>query len=94
MLLCFGLLLACKSEKARGIRNIDLVFRWNWKEDLEPGMRTNAKARYLGDTEFVSSEKLDAGKNAAAGPSSLDLDPNAACRRGVRRGSDPIHNRC
>ncbi|KAG6481961.1 hypothetical protein ZIOFF_058585 [Zingiber officinale] len=78
VLLCFGLLLACKSEKVRG-----------WKE--EPEMKTNTKARYLRGTE-VSSEKLDAGKNAAAGPS--PLDPNAACKRRVRRGSDPIHNRC
>ncbi|KAK1313272.1 hypothetical protein QJS10_CPA06g00513 [Acorus calamus] len=46
-------------------------------------------ARVLRD--FVT-EELNTMKNLAPAP--LPFDPNQSSKRRVRRGSDPIHNRC
>ncbi|CAN6269923.1 unnamed protein product [Urochloa humidicola] len=44
-----------------------------------------------------ASASLDASKEAAAGggsPPSTVFDPDRMSKRRVRRGSDPIHNKC
>ncbi|CAL9135380.1 unnamed protein product [Musa textilis] len=51
--------------------------------------RTVKKERSLTHTGVVS---LDASKKSAAEPS--PVDPYKMSKRRVRRGSDPIHNRC
>ncbi|CAL9086522.1 unnamed protein product [Musa acuminata var. zebrina] len=71
-------LFSCKPEEVYGIR-------WNEEEHA----RTVKKERSLTHTGVVS---LDASKKSAAEPS--PADPNKMSKRRVRRGSDPIHNRC
>ncbi|RLM73150.1 hypothetical protein C2845_PM15G10690 [Panicum miliaceum] len=54
--------------------------------------RTAAAAAATGDRA-----RLDASREAAAGggsPASTVFDPDRMSKRRVRRGSDPIHNKC
>ncbi|RWW05911.1 hypothetical protein GW17_00030787, partial [Ensete ventricosum] len=79
LLVCIGLF-SCNPEKVYGIR-------WN-EEDNATAVKKERNS--LTHTGGVVS--LDATKKAAAEPS--PVDPNKMSKRRVRRGSDPIHNRC
>lgn len=68
-------------EKVYGLRNIDLVLRRNAAE-IKPS--TSKEANVVG---FDVKKELE-----APSPSTFDL--NRTSKRRVRRGSDPIHNRC
>ncbi|XP_020255052.1 uncharacterized protein LOC109832008 [Asparagus officinalis] len=72
--------IALAPYKALGLRNLDLALRRGAAE--EP--RDAKEADVVG---------FDAKKGSEApSPSSFDL--NGTSKRRVRRGSDPIHNRC
>ncbi|KAF8399478.1 hypothetical protein HHK36_015344 [Tetracentron sinense] len=83
LLICFGFL-AVQPEKVSGLRSIDLVLRWDKEHGLVP-----KHARIL---KAVAMEELNTEKKSA--PSPPTFDPNRSSKRRVRRGSDPIHNRC
>lgn len=80
LLLCIGLL----TFQVYGLKKKDLVLRRK-EEDGLPLKRS----RTLTGSDVVN---LDAKRKPATGSSSVD--PNGVCKRRVRRGSDPIHNRC
>ncbi|KAF6171848.1 hypothetical protein GIB67_007369 [Kingdonia uniflora] len=86
LLVCMGFLVL-QPEKVSGLRSIDFVLRWG-KEDY--GL-VQKKARVLTD---VVSEDLNTRIQWAPSPSPSTFDPNQSNKRRVRRGSDPIHNRC
>lgn len=77
-LLCV-VLLASEGEKVCGLRSVDHVLRYG-----EEGGLAEKNRRILAN--------VDAGKKSAAKSSSFDS--NSTSKRRVRRGSDPIHNRC
>jgi len=72
--------IALAPEKAYGIRTIDLVLRRNAAEK-HPNTKANDVMGFDVKKEFK-----------APSPSSFDLSRTS--KRRVRRGSDPIHNRC
>ncbi|WOL20287.1 hypothetical protein Cni_G29091 [Canna indica] len=71
----------CETDKVCSLRRIDLV-RGSNKEHKTVGK--NARN--------VDVVNLDSNKKPAAGTSTFDS--NRTSKRRVRRGSDPIHNRC
>ncbi|OMP04794.1 hypothetical protein COLO4_09292 [Corchorus olitorius] len=88
----FLLLLACISllvlqpEMVSGLRSIDLALRWD--KGLLPFVRNS---RFLKADAAVDS--LQTRPSLAPSPSMM-FDPNQSDKRRVRKGSDPIHNRC
>jgi len=72
--------IALAPEKAYGLRNIDLVLRRNAAE----------KPTHMKANDVVG---LDVKKESEA-PSPSTFDLSRTSKRRVRRGSDPIHNRC
>ncbi|CAL9765287.1 unnamed protein product [Musa acuminata subsp. burmannicoides] len=84
VLLCVVLLSSWKPEQVCGLRNVGLVLRRN-----EEQTAVAKSQRFLASVDAVD---IDASKKPAAGPS--PVDPYSASKRRVRRGSDPIHNRC
>ncbi|XXG87646.1 hypothetical protein AAC387_Pa11g2281 [Persea americana] len=83
LLVCIGFL-AFQPEKVCGLRNMDLVLRWN--EEHGPASH---KSRLL---KAVDVQDANTMKQLAPAPSTFD--PNQSSKRRVRRGSDPIHNKC
>ncbi|CAN6239721.1 unnamed protein product [Urochloa humidicola] len=68
---------------------------------LPPEQRPTRMAATEGSSRTAAtggaSASLDASKEAAAGggsPPSTVFDPDRMSKRRVRRGSDPIHNKC
>ncbi|KAJ7956399.1 CLAVATA3/ESR (CLE)-related protein 45 [Quillaja saponaria] len=84
VLVCIGFL-ACQPNKVSGLRSIDLALRWNNRQ--LPFVRS---FRIL---KAASMEDLQSKLNLAPAPS-MTFDPNQSNKRTVRKGSDPIHNRC
>lgn len=84
LLVCIGFL-SIQQEKVSGLRSIDLALRWG-KEQLV--LQRNSRI-----LKGVAVMDLHTQLNIAPAPS-LEFDPNQSNKRRVRRGSDPIHNRC
>lgn len=84
LLACIGFLVL-QPDRASGLRKIDLVLRWD--KELLPFVRHSRilKAAALKDLQTIPS--------LAPAPSTM-FDPNQSDKRQVRKGSDPIHNRC
>lgn len=74
-------LLSIKLESVSGLRTIDLSLRRDGRERL-----------ILTSTRFAR-KSLDEPTNLAPSPATA-LDPDESQKRRVRRGSDPIHNKC
>ncbi|KAG1366445.1 putative ATP-dependent 6-phosphofructokinase 5, chloroplastic [Cocos nucifera] len=74
-----------QTSKRRVRRGSDPIHN-RWSE--EHGI-AGKKSRILANIDVVS---LDAKKKSATSP--FSFDPNQTSKRRVRRGSDPIHNRC
>ncbi|CAL5362217.1 hypothetical protein ACSBR2_041935 [Camellia fascicularis] len=83
-LVCIGFL-SIQPERVSGLRSIDLALRWD--KGLPLFLRS---ARVLKD---VGVEVMQIPPSLAPAPSKV-FDPNQSSKRRVRRGSDPIHNRC
>lgn len=77
--LVFVGVLASQPFNVSGLRSKDLALRWN-----------QGQFRIL---KGVVMEDLKSKMEMAPSPS-LDFDPNQQNKRTVRKGSDPIHNRC
>ncbi|KAK2655505.1 hypothetical protein Ddye_008557 [Dipteronia dyeriana] len=84
LLICVGFLVL-QMDKVSGLRSIDLVLRWD--KELLPFVPTS---RIL---KAVALKDLQTNPGFAPAPS-MAFDPNQLNKRRVRRGSDPIHNRC
>lgn len=85
LVLCIGFL-CIETQKVSGIRSLDLALRWR-KGDYLLFLRSS---RVL---EAVATEDLQVNMNLAPAPATM-FDPNQSNKRRIRRGSDPIHNRC
>lgn len=83
VLICIGCL-AFQPGKVCGLRNMDLVLRWN-----EGHGQAAENWRLL---KAVDAKDVNIVEQLAPAPSALD--PNQSNKRRVRRGSDPIHNKC
>ncbi|KAI9174397.1 hypothetical protein LWI28_016684 [Acer negundo] len=84
LLICVGFF-ALQIDKVSGLRSIDLVLRWD--KELLPFVPTSRTLK------AVVLKDLQTNPGFAPAPS-MALDPNQSNKRRVRRGSDPIHNRC
>ncbi|KAG2675599.1 hypothetical protein I3843_12G013100 [Carya illinoinensis] len=83
-LVCIGVL-ALQPEETAGLRSIDLALKWD-----------RAKLpflKHLRDLQVVAVEDMHTELALAPAPSVM-FDPNQSNKRTVRKGSDPIHNRC
>ncbi|URE09939.1 hypothetical protein MUK42_04685 [Musa troglodytarum] len=74
-----------------------VVLLSSWKPEPVCGLRNNEEQTAVAKSERLlasvdAAVDIDASKKPAAGPS--PFDPYSASKRRVRRGSDPIHNRC
>lgn len=85
LVLCIGFLALLQPVKVSGFGSKNLALRWS-KGNL-PFVRD------LHIFKDVALEDLERKLNLAPAPS-LTFDPNQSNKRSVRRGSDPIHNRC
>lgn len=85
LLACIGFL-ALQPDIVSGLRSIDFVLRQ--ENMLLPFVRNS---RIL---EAVALKDLQKNPSLAPAPSTTMLDPNKSSKRQVRKGSDPIHNRC
>lgn len=66
------------------------------RKDLAPKWRSQLHLPFLRDLHIfkdVALEDLQRKLSLAPAPS-VTFDPNQSDKRGVKRGSDPIHNRC
>ncbi|WOL15505.1 hypothetical protein Cni_G24286 [Canna indica] len=81
IIVCFGLL-ACKPDKVHSLR---------WNQELSTSAK---KERILTAAAAAGVVNLEAREKLAAHEPPLPFDPNSMSKRKVRRGSDPIHNRC
>ncbi|RWW78759.1 hypothetical protein BHE74_00013004 [Ensete ventricosum] len=84
-MLLYVVLLSWKLQQVCGLRNVDLVLERN-----EEQTAVAKSERFLAGVDAVD---IDASKKPEAEPSS-PFDPFGASKHRVRRGSDPIHNRC
>lgn len=84
VLVCVGIL-ASQPYNVFGLRSQDLALRW--EEGQLPFVRS---FRVL---KVVAMEDLKSKMESAPAPS-MTFDPNRSNKRTVRKGSDPIHNRC
>jgi hypothetical protein len=84
LLACIGLL-ALQPEEVSGLRSIDLALKW--------GKGQSPFLKHLRVLEVVAEEDVHMKLNLAPAPSIM-FDPNQSNKRSVRKGSDPIHNRC
>ncbi|EXB44690.1 hypothetical protein L484_015947 [Morus notabilis] len=85
LLLFCVVVFALRPQNVSALRSKDLALRWD-----------KAKLPFLGDVHFFKSvalEDLERKLDLAPAPS-MTFDPNQSNKRRVRRGSDPIHNRC
>ncbi|KAI4343877.1 hypothetical protein L6164_011175 [Bauhinia variegata] len=84
LVICIGIL-ASQPYKVTGLRSKDLAVRWD-------------KGQFPFVTSFhiqkaTTKEDLQSKLVLAPAPS-MTFDPNQSNKRTVRKGSDPIHNRC
>ncbi|KAK9278045.1 hypothetical protein L1049_027602 [Liquidambar formosana] len=84
LLVCI-VFLAVQPEKVDGLKSIDLALKWDKGQLL-----FLRNSRIL---NAVAVEDLPTKPSLAPAPSMM-FDPNQSDKRRVRRGSDPIHNRC
>ena len=84
LLVCIGLL-ALQPEKVSGLRSIDLALKWDKVQ--------SPFLKHLRVLKVVAVDDFHAKLNLAPAPSVM-VDPNQSNKRRVRKGSDPIHNRC
>ncbi|EEF47865.1 conserved hypothetical protein [Ricinus communis] len=84
LLLCIGYL-SFQPEKVSSLTSIDLALRL--KQELLPVAQNS---RML---TTVALDDLQTFTSSAPAPSMV-FDPNQSNKRTVRKGSDPIHNRC
>ncbi|XVF11922.1 hypothetical protein REPUB_Repub08aG0069800 [Reevesia pubescens] len=84
LLACIGLLVL-QPEMVSGSRGIDLALKWD--KGLLPFVQNS---RIL---KGVAVDSLQTRQNLAPAPSMV-FDPNQSNKRRVKKGSDPIHNRC
>ncbi|GMP58291.1 hypothetical protein CsSME_00022007 [Camellia sinensis var. sinensis] len=84
LLICIGFF-AVQSAKGSRLRSIDLFLRWS-KEDDVSVLKYHHRTLKAVEIQAVNTEKKQA-------PVSKKFDPNQSSKRGVRKGSDPIHNR-
>lgn len=84
LLICIGLLVV-QPNQVSGLKSSGLV-RGRGKED-HGIVSLNQKM-----LKEVSKVKLDAGVRTATATGKMD--PNQSSKRRVRKGSDPIHNKC
>ncbi|KAK7292207.1 hypothetical protein RIF29_07983 [Crotalaria pallida] len=85
VLVCVVGFLASQPFKVSALRSKDLALRWD--EGQLPFVRS---FRIL---KAVTTEDLQSKLELAPAPS-ITFDPNQSNKRTVRKGSDPIHNRC
>ena len=85
ILLCIGFFLALHPQNISAFTSKDLALRWD-----------KGKLRFLGDLHIFKAMALeDLQRNLALAPApAVMFDPNQSNKRRVRRGADPIHNRC
>lgn len=81
-LLCIGFLMVVQPQKVSGLNSIDLALKGHFLH-----LR---RSRFL---TWVRVDDLVNPPSQAPGPSVV-LNPDQSSKRRVRRGSDPIHNRC
>ncbi|QCE13933.1 CLAVATA3/ESR (CLE)-related protein 45 [Vigna unguiculata] len=84
VLICVGIL-ASQPGMVSGLRSKDLALRWD--------QRQSPLAQIARALKAVAMEDLQSQLDLAPAPS-LTFDPNQSNKRTVRKGSDPIHNRC
>lgn len=85
LLLCIWFL-ALQPEGTNGLTNIDLALRWD-----------KAHIPIFSSFKFVKDASVEddwGGMLAFAPAPSTGLDPTQLNKRRIRRGSDPIHNKC
>ncbi|GMN41852.1 hypothetical protein TIFTF001_011080 [Ficus carica] len=85
LLICIGLL-SVQPDKVSGLRSIDTALREH-KQDNHILLQIR---RFL---KVVNMEGMSTEKRTSASRNDK-VDPNQSSKRQVRRGSDPIHNRC
>ena len=86
LLACIGLLVL-QPEMVSGLRGIDLALKWD--KGLLPFVKNS---RIL---KAVAVDYWQTRQNLAPAPAPLMMfDLNQSNKRGVKKGSDPIHNRC
>ncbi|KAK9119269.1 hypothetical protein Scep_017362 [Stephania cephalantha] len=92
LLVCLGLLLLLQPEQVSGLRSIDMVLRTGREER---GRQMIEEVPHMRILMAVSEQvaKLNTKDALAPGPSGA-FDSYQLSKRRVRRGSDPIHNRC
>ncbi|MCD7452365.1 hypothetical protein HAX54_016293 [Datura stramonium] len=84
LILCIGFL-SIQPEKVSALRSIDLALRWG-----------EGNLSFLRSSRILKAnvvQDLHTQLNIAPAPS-MSFDPNQSNKRRVRRGSDPIHNKC
>ena len=84
LLVCIGFL-SLQPQNVSGLRSIDFVLRWD--KEVLPAVRNTRILKAVPLKDFQMNPSL------APAPS-LMFDPNQSNKRKVRKGSDPIHNRC
>lgn len=84
LLVCIGFL-ALQPGKVSGLRSMDLALRW------DKGHFSFLNSLHV--VKAVSVEDLQAKLSLAPAPA-MTFDPSQSNKRKVRKGSDPIHNRC
>ncbi|KAI4335994.1 hypothetical protein L6164_014576 [Bauhinia variegata] len=84
LIICIGIL-ASQPYKVSGLRSKDLALRW--EKGQFPFVRS------LRILKAITMEDLQPKLDLAPAPS-MTFDPNQSNKRPVRKGSDPIHNRC
>lgn len=84
LLVCIGLL-ALQPEEVSGLRSIDLALKWDKVQ--------SPFFKHLRVLKVVAVDDFHTKLNLAPAPSVM-VDPNQSNKRRVRKGSDPIHNRC
>ncbi|OAY47618.1 hypothetical protein MANES_06G092300v8 [Manihot esculenta] len=85
LLLLFIGYLALQPQKVSSLSSLDLALRW--KQGLLPFARNSRMLRSVALRDFQTLA------SSAPAPSMV-FDPNQSNKRTVRKGSDPIHNRC
>ncbi|PON67054.1 CLAVATA3/ESR (CLE)-related protein [Trema orientale] len=85
LLICIGLL-SFQPDKVSGLRSIDIAVR-EQKEESHLFLQIRRFLKVVKEEEKLNSETKSASQNNK-------FDPNQSSKRKVRRGSDPIHNRC
>ncbi|XVF54308.1 hypothetical protein PTKIN_Ptkin05aG0170800 [Pterospermum kingtungense] len=86
ILLCIVLLVLQPADMVCGLRGIDVALRWD--KGLLPFVKNSRILKAV-----VAVDSLQTRQNLASAPSMM-FDPNQSNKRGVKKGSDPIHNRC